>query len=364
MKWRDHLDLAKCAAKGWVDDRASTMGAALSYYTVFSVAPLLLIAISVAGLVFGREAAEGAIVSQIGGLVGEKSAVAIQGMLQSVAKPKEGAIATLTGVLLLLVGATTVFAELQDDLNRIWKAPPKAVPSGLWGWLRSRLLSIGLIMAIGFLLLVSLAASAALEAVDTWSTSLFGGWTLVAQAVNQLFSYGMVTALFAIIYRWMPSVRIEWRDVVMGAAVTAALFTLGKYLIGLYIGKSAVASGFGAAGSLAVILVWVYYSAQIFLLGAEFTWAFAHRYGSRQHEVPDAPSEARPPAAQKLPVVRPDVKPSPSLIPVHGRARRAAGAMAGPLLKLAGSMAVGAAAVFAVDAAARHKVRRRGRLFA
>ena len=312
---RKYLGLVKQAANGWVEDRAASMGAALSYYTVFSVAPLLLIVIAVAGLVFGRDAAQGAIVTQIGGLVGESSANAIQGLLQSVAEPKEGLLATLVGLVLLLVGATTVFAELQDDLNRIWKMPRQAAPSGVWGWLRSRLLSIGLIMAIGFLLLVSLAASAAIAVLGDWFGDFFKAWEPVAHAVNFLVSFGIITALFALIYRFMPQVHIEWHDVWIGAAVTSLLFTIGKYLIGLYIGKSAVASGFGAAGSLAVILVWVYYSAQIFLLGAEFTWAYAHEYGSRRAGVsvapqaaagePSVPVPSQMPAAAALSVGRP-----------------------------------------------------------
>jgi membrane protein len=282
MHWRHYAALVKQAAGAWVDDRASSMGAALSYYTVFSIAPLLLIVISVAGLVFGREAAQGAIVAQLSSLIGTSGAHTVQELLRSVSKPHEGVIATIAGVVLLLVGATTVFAELEDDLNRVWKVPPKAQPSGLWGWLRSRLLSIGLILAIGFLLLVSLAAGAFLSSVGEWSSRLLGGWAEIAALLNTVFSFAVVTALFAIIYRFMPQTRVEWRDVAVGSVVTALLFTVGKYLIGLYIGKSAVTSGFGAAGSLAVLLVWVYYSAQIFLLGAEFTAAFAHTYGSRQ----------------------------------------------------------------------------------
>ena len=288
------------AGNAWIDDHAQSMGAALSYYTVFSLAPLLLIAISVAGLVFGRDAAQGAVVDQLQGLIGQSSAEAIQGLLKNVSRPSEGIIATATGVAVLVIGATSVFAELQDDLNRIWQVPTRQKTSSWWAWLRTRLLSIGMILAMGFLLLVSLAASAAFDAFAAWSTSAIGGWEAVAHGVNFVVSFVLTTALFAMIYRFMPQATIEWRDVGIGALVTAALFSIGKFLIGLYIGKSALASGFGAAGSLAVLLAWVYYSAQIFLFGAEFTWAYAHAAGSRQGEVP-AVAGGSPASAQAAP---------------------------------------------------------------
>ena len=266
----------------WIADRAQSMGAALSYYTVFSLAPLLLIAISVAGLVFGQDAAQGAVVGQLNGLIGLAAAEAIQGLLKNVSKPAEGVVATITGIAVLVIGATSVFAELQDDLNRIWQVPARRKVSSWWAWLRTRLLSMGMIFAMGFLLLVSLAASAAFDAFAAWSTSAIGAWAVLAHGVNFGVTFVLTTALFAMIYRFMPQATIEWRDVGIGAVVTAALFSIGKTLIGLYIGKSALASGFGAAGSLAVLLAWVYYSAQIFLFGAEFTWAYAHAFGSRQ----------------------------------------------------------------------------------
>ena len=288
------------AVNAWIDDHAQSMGAALSYYTVFSVAPLLLIAISVAGLVFGRDAAQGAVVDQLQGLIGQSSAEAIQGLLRNVSKPSEGIIATITGVAVLVIGATSVFAELQDDLNRIWQVPTREKVSSWWAWLRTRILSIGMILAMGFLLLVSLAASAAFDAFAAWSTSAIGGWEALAHGVNFVVSFMLTTALFAMIYRFMPQATIEWRDVGIGALVTAALFSIGKTLIGLYIGKSALASGFGAAGSLAVLLAWVYYSAQIFLFGAEFTWAYAHAFGSRQG-VAQASAPALPASARTEP---------------------------------------------------------------
>jgi membrane protein len=287
------------AANAWIDDHAQSMGAALSYYMVFSIAPVLLIAISVAGLVFGQDAAQGAVVDQLQGLIGRTGAEAVQGLLQNVSKPSQGILATVTGLVVLVIGATSVFAELQDDMNRIWQVPAKVKISGWWAWLRTRLLSMGMIFALGFMLLVSLAASAAFDAFAAWSTSAIAGWEPLAHAVNFVVSFVLTTALFSLIYRFMPQARIEWRDVGIGALVTAFLFSIGKYLIGLYIGKSALASGFGAAGSLAVLLAWVYYSAQIFLFGAEFTWAYAHAFGSRQDAAPEPArdAQARAPAS-------------------------------------------------------------------
>lgn len=284
MNAKQALGVMKQAAKGWVEDRSPSQGAALSYYTVFSIAPLLLIVISVAGLVFGADAARGAIVGQLQGLVGEDSAHAIEGLLESVSEPKEGVLSTIAGVFLLLLGATTVLAELQVALDRIWRAPERLVASGLWGWLRSRVVSLGMILGISFLLLVSLVASAAIAALGDWWGSFFGGWEVLAQLVNLVISFVLVTALFALIYKYLPHLRIQWKDVMLGAAVTALFFSIGKFLIGLYIGKSAVTSGFGAAGSVVVILVWVYYSAQVFLYGAEFTAAYARMHGSLKGE--------------------------------------------------------------------------------
>lgn len=280
MPLRDLVDLSKQAFLSWKNDYAPSMGAALAYYTVFSVAPLLLIVISVAGLVFGEEAARGEIFAQLSGMMGAQGALAVQGMLEAVNKPREGLIATLVGVVLLVVGATTVFGELQDAMDRIWRAPARDTGGGVFGLLRVRLLSFSMIMGIGFLLIVSLVASAAIAALGKWWAPVFGGWETLAQGVNFAFSFAMVTVIFAMIYKLMPRVKVEWRDVWVGAGVTALLFTVGKHLIGLYIGKSSVASGYGAAGSLVVVLVWVYYSAQIFLLGAEFTWVYAQKFGS------------------------------------------------------------------------------------
>jgi Predicted membrane protein len=275
--------LIKAAASSWVDDYAQSMGAALAYYTMFSIAPLLLIVISVAGLVFGVEAARGEIVGQLRGLMGQQGAEAVQGLLESANKPAESVTAALVGGILLLIGATSVFAELQDALDRIWRAP-KRHKAGIWSLLRARLLSFGMIISIGFLLMVSLVASAALAAMGKLWGPLFVNWGILANLINFLFSFALTTTGFAMIYKIMPRVKVDWADVWIGAGVTAVLFTIGKSLIGLYIGRSGVTSGFGAAGSLVVSLVWVYYSAQIFLMGAEFTWAYALTFGSRKEQ--------------------------------------------------------------------------------
>jgi membrane protein len=287
----DHLwILAKKSVSSWVDDYAPSMGAALAYYTMFSIAPLLLIVISIAGFFYGEDAARGALFSQLSGLIGNDGAIAVQGLLKSVNKPGATVFATIAGVATLLIGATTVFGELQDALNRIWRAPALVNKGGLWSLLRRRVLAFGMILGIGFLLIVSLLLSAALAALGAWFGPAFAGWETLLHVINFVIGFCVITALFAMIYKIMPRVQIAWRDVWLGAAVTSLLFSVGKFLIGLYIGKSSVASGFGAAGSLVVLLVWIYYSTQIFLLGAEFTWVYANDYGSRRHQdQPDAP---------------------------------------------------------------------------
>lgn len=293
--------LTKASFAAWRADHASSMGAALAYYTLFSIAPILIIAIAVAAFVFGEEAARGEIITQLRGLLGDEGATAIQGLLESANKPTQGIVATIASVGLLIVGATTVFAELQIDLDRVWKAPAAARKGGLWALLRSRLLSFGVVLALGFLLLVSLIVSAALGAVGRWWGGYFEGWDVFLEIVNFVFALLVTTGMFAMIYKLLPSVKIAWRDVWIGAIVTALLFALGKSLIGLYIGHSSVASGFGAAGSFVVLLVWVYYSTQIFLLGAEFTGVYAREHGSHAGQVPlkDEPQASRAAHAPK-----------------------------------------------------------------
>ena len=244
--------LVKAAGQSWLDDYAASMGAAISYYTVFSLAPLLLIVISVAGLVFGDEAVRGELFGQLQSLMGEDAAKAIQDMLAAVSKPSHGITGTLVGIAVLVFGATTVFGELQDALDRIWRAPDREKGGGLWGLIRARLLSFGMILALAFLLMVSLVMGAVISALGKWMGPMFGAWETLAQIVNLAVGFGLTTAIFAVVYKMMPRVKVEWHDVWIGALVTALLFTIGKFLIGLYIGKSGVASGFGAAGSIVV----------------------------------------------------------------------------------------------------------------
>jgi membrane protein len=294
--------LFRDAFSSWSDDYASSMGAALSYYTLFSIAPLLVIVIALAGFFFGADEVRGTLFAQLSGLMGEEGAEAIEGMMQSANEPKEGLVSTIIGFIVLAAAATTVFAELQSALDRIWRAPAREKSSTIWSLIRTRLLSFGMILAIAFVLIVSLVASTALSALGKWWGPWFGAWETLAHIFNLLVSFGVITLLFALIYKIIPRVDVAWHDVWVGAAVTSLLFTIGKFLIGLYLGKSDIGSAFGAAGSLVIVMVWVYYSAQIFLLGAEFTWVYAHEYGSRKG-IP------RPGALSPLPVENHPVAP-------------------------------------------------------
>jgi len=272
--------LVKQVATSWRDDYVPSMGAALAYYTMFSLAPLLLIVVSVSGLVFGEEAARGEIQAQLQNLMGDRGAGAVQDLLASVREPAEGLTATAVGLVLLLVGATTVFAELQDALDRIWRLPGRNRKSGWLTLIRARLMAFGMILAVGFLLIVSLVSSAMLAAVGRRLDSVFGDWQAVVEVGDVIGGFLLVAFMFGLIYRVMPRHRVLVADVWLGALLAALLFTGGKYVIGAYIGRSGVASGFGAAGSLVVVLLWVYFSAQILLLGAEFTCVYARTFGS------------------------------------------------------------------------------------
>jgi membrane protein len=274
------LAMGKKAISAWIADYAPSMGAAISYYTMFSIAPLLLIVIAVAGMVFDQNSVREQIVVQLRALVGNAGANAVRQLLLDASQTRHTGLQALVGVGTLLLGATSVFTELQGALDRIWRRPSKLRAFGLWSLVRTRLLSIGLILGIGFLLAVSLALSTALHAFSAWWGSWFSGWYLTLAIINGVVSFGVVTLLFAFIYKALPQVSLGWGDVGLGAVVTAALFEAGKELIGLYLGASGVTTAFGAAGSLVVLLVWVYYSAQVFLLGAEFTWVYAHEVDS------------------------------------------------------------------------------------
>lgn len=275
------LKLLKDTVAEWQEDKVSLWAAALAYYTIFSIAPLLIIAISIAGAVFGEEAARGEIVGQIRGLVGQQGAEAIQTMIENANRPSSGGfIATLLGIGTLLFGASGVFTQLQDALNAIWEVKPKP-GQGIKGVVKSRFLSFAMVLVIGFLLLVSLVMTAALSALSNFFSHLLPGADGLWHVVNLGIAFGVITLLFAMIYKFLPDAKIPWSDLWVGAAATAFLFTIGKFLIGLYLGHSSIGSTYGAAGSLVVVLVWIFYSAQIILFGAEFTQVYAKTHGSR-----------------------------------------------------------------------------------
>jgi membrane protein len=275
-------DLIKQVASSWLDDYVPSMGAALAYYTMFSLAPLLLVVVSVAGLVFGEDTARGEIQAQLQDLMGERGAGAVQSLLSSVRAPADSLTASAVGLVLLLVGATTVFAELQDALDRIWRVPGRLRKSGWLTLVRARLMAFGMVLAVGFLLIVSLITSATLAAVSRRLGPVFGGWQAMVEVGNIIGGFLLVAFMFGLIYKVMPRQPVRVADVWLGAVLAALLFTGGKFVIGAYIGRSDVASGFGAAGSLVVVLLWVYFSAQILLVGAEFTCVYARTFGSRK----------------------------------------------------------------------------------
>ncbi|CAM5566999.1 YihY/virulence factor BrkB family protein [Eoetvoesiella caeni] len=284
MRLKDFFRLVKCSVSGWQDDYASSMGAAIAFYTVFSIAPLIIIVIAVAGFVWGEDAVRGEILHQLSGIVGRDAAAGVQSMIKSASQPAQGLTATIVSAVILIWGSTQVFAELQSALDRIWKVPAEVRRSGIFNTLRSRVLSFGVVLGLAFLLLVSLIVSAGLAALGQWTGGFFPGWELVLQCLNTLASVVVTTVLFAMIFKFMPQAKIAWHDVWVGALVTAVLFEVGKVLIGMYVGKSSAISALTAAGSLVVVLIWVYYAAQVFLLGAEFTWFYANHYGSRRPE--------------------------------------------------------------------------------
>ncbi len=272
--------LLKETFNAWSNDKVPRHGAALAYYTVLSLVPLLVVIIAMIGFILGREVGQDYILEQIGNLMGSQSKETITDMIQRASEPSTGIIATVVATGTLLFGASGVFAQLQDSLNSIWGVKPKE-GRGLWGLIQDRFMSFAALLGTGFLLLVSLVLSAALSAFGKW----FGGWLpapeLVLQALELLISLAVITGLFAMMFKVLPDAEVAWRDVWVGAALTALLFTIGKFAIGLYLGKSDVGSAYGAAGSLVIVLVWVYYSAQILLFGAEFTQVYANQVGMR-----------------------------------------------------------------------------------
>ncbi|HYC42886.1 MAG TPA: YihY/virulence factor BrkB family protein [Noviherbaspirillum sp.] len=267
------------AVEEWINDRASSKGAALAFYTLFSLAPVLIMVLAIAGAIFGEDAARGAIFDELNTLVGPAGAEAIQLLLANARNPKAGVLATLTAIGLLVIGATTVFGELKDSLDEIWKVPPAHQP-GIILFIRTRLLSFSLILVLAFLLLVSLTINAALATVEKYLGGFWGNATYILLPLSSLISFTVIAALFAAIYKLLPQVRLPWRDVWVGALVTAGLFQIGRKLVGAYLGNNEFVTSFGAASSVIALLMWVYYSAQIFFLGAELTRQYALWFGS------------------------------------------------------------------------------------
>jgi membrane protein len=289
MNVKSGFTLIKESFQEWQKDGALDLGAALAFYTIFSLAPLLLVALAVAGLLWDRGQIQGQLIAQIQGLMGPQGAQAVQTMLANAGQHGSGVLATVIGVVTILFGATGVFVQLQNALNRVWNVEAKP-GLGIWSFVKTRLISFGMVLGVGFLLLVSLVVSTAVSAVGKWATGLLPGSETLMQVLTFAVSFALITFLFALMYKYLPDVEIGWRDVWVGAVVTALLFTLGKFLIGLYLGKSSIASTYGAAGSLVVVLLWIYYSSQILFLGAEFTQVYATHYGAQikpsKHAVP------------------------------------------------------------------------------
>jgi membrane protein len=296
---KKYLSLFKETFKEFGEDKAPRLGAALAYYTIFSVGPLLLIAVAMAGIFFGQEAAQGRISAELGKVFGSKMAESLETMVQAAAKPKSGRIATIVGVITLIFGASGVFAQLKDALNTIWNVEKKKA-AGFIGFIKERFLSMAMVLGIGFLLLVTLVVDAAISAMGGLIEQYVGG-EAVMQAIQLVVSFVVVSVLFAAIFRILPDLKIAWKDVWLGAIFTALLFVLGKFGLGIYLGKAAIGSAYGAAGSLVILLVWVYWSAQILFLGAEFTQVYARTYGSLKGD--NSKKEAR--AGAKKPEDRP-----------------------------------------------------------
>jgi membrane protein len=280
MTFRNAKKLVVQTVLEWIDDDVPALGAALAYYTLFSLSPLLVIVIAVAGIVFGRDAAEGRVFNELSGLMGNQTAATIQELLRSVGSKGAGWFAVITGVLMMLFVSTTAFAMLQTALDRIWRAPPPPESGSVLRWLRVRLLSFGMVLGFGFLLLASLLLSAAMSAIGAFWTGAPSGIYSLIELSRFPATLAIITLVFALIYKYLPRVHVAWRDVWLGAVVTALLFVLGEMLIGMYLGRTGFGSAFGAAGSVFALLMWLYYSAQVFLLGAKFTSVYARSRGS------------------------------------------------------------------------------------
>jgi membrane protein len=272
--------LVKTTASDWMEDDATRLAASLAYYSILSLAPLVVLALAIAGFAFSEEAARGGISRELGGLVGSSGAEAVEGIVKNAKAPAAGILSSIVGIVVLLFGASGVFGELQAALNAIWEVAPKP-GRGIMGIIRDRLFSFAMVMGVAFLLLVSLVVSAALAGIGRFLSGRLPGGEVLWQGVNFVISFGVIAALFAVLFKTVPDAKVAWRDVWVGGLVTAGLFTLGKFLIGLYLGKSTISSSYGAAGSLVLLVIWVYYSASILLFGAEFTQVYAGAFGSR-----------------------------------------------------------------------------------
>jgi len=305
---KKYLGIFKQTISEFIADKVPRLGAALAYYTIFSLAPLLLIVIAIAGLAFGHDAAQGKIFDQLRGALGPNTAAGIQDMVKNAAKPKSGYVATILGVITLIFGASGVFGQLKDALNTIWDVKPKE-GGGILRMIKDRFLSFAMVFGVGFLLLVSLVIDTAIGAMGKFAGSHLPGGEALWHVVELAFSFVVITVLMAGLFRLLPDLKIEWRDVWLGAALTSLLFVLGKFALGIYFAKSAVGSSFGAAGSLVLVLLWVYYSAQILLFGAEFTQVYARADGSLKAEgdtkrtVTEKEQQTPPPAAAKPVIV-------------------------------------------------------------
>jgi membrane protein len=301
-KLRNLWRLLKEAATWWMKDNSFQHGAAVAFYTIFAISPMFLIVTSIAGLIFGEEAAHGGVFRELSKLIGPESAEALRLVIAESDRPKAGVFATVIAGVTLLIGATTVVVQLQTSLNFLWKVKPRP-GRVIRGFIRNRLLSFALVLAVGFLVLVSLLLSAALSALGTYFSGMVPGFDALWQLAAAVAAFVITAALFAMIFKYLPDIRIQWREVAVGALVTAALFTGGKFLIGFYLGRSAVASTYGAAGSLVVVLLWVYYSSLILFYGAEITRAHARRSGANVEPAPYADwiERANGPASERKP---------------------------------------------------------------
>lgn len=336
-----YVGVFKDTFKEFGEDKVPRLGAALAYYTIFSIGPLLLIAVAMAGIFFGQEAAQGKISEELGKVFGSEMAKSLEQMIEAAAKPKSGAVATIVGVITLMLGASGVFGQLKDALNTIWNVEPKKA-AGIKGLIVQRFLSMAMVLGIGFLLLITLVLDTAIAAMGGYVAQYVGG-EAVAHALQLALSFAVAVVLFAAIFRILPDLKIAWRDVWLGATFTAVLFVLGKWGLGVYLGKAAPGSAYGAAGSLVILLIWVYWSAQILFFGAEFTQVYARSFGSLKGDTSkrDARAKAsrpedRPKAVEgePEPAVRPAVAPSPAYVRRTGASfgKVAAGGAAGLIL--------------------------------